>query len=189
MCGSSINPSGQKLRTNAISKEERGHPSPPAQPSLGNTSAIPRERRQRTDSFSTQAGSCSDDKLLLLLPEISTPLPLPGIRPRKTCSRGNSPQAFLLTWLGREEGDLFVGEIRNKVSGGCDLWQRWEEKKRLKQHHYPNHPALESRGQEGLSKARSSSWWYVPVIPALWSLRQANQELEASLGHKQGPIK
>lgn len=110
--------------------EQRGErsPHPPAQPSLGNTSAIPRERRQRTDSFSTQAGSCSDDKLLLLLPEIATPLPLPGIRPRKTCSRGNSPQAFLLTWLGREEGDLFVGEIRNKVSGGCDLWQRWEEK-------------------------------------------------------------
>lgn len=49
------------------SKQGRDQPTL-AQPHLRNTSTVPRDRRQRSDSSSTQAGSFSDDKLLLSLP-------------------------------------------------------------------------------------------------------------------------
>lgn len=39
------------------------------------------------------------------------------------------------------------------------------ERGKLTQHHHANHPVLESRVQEGLSKAGSPSWQYMPVIP------------------------
>lgn len=49
--------------------------------------------------------------------------PSPRHQTKKNMLTGLAPRHFF--WPGsRKEGDPFVWEIRNKVSGGCDLWQK-----------------------------------------------------------------
>lgn len=62
-------------------------------------------------------------------------------------------------------------------------------KKKVEIASLPKQSCPGKQGSRGLSKAWSPSWWYMPVILALQRLKQANEELEASLGHKPGPVK